>query len=191
MNHAFFGSVLLVGLTACSPSPSVSDELPAFKQQAQTAIGEFATQLKQALQSAMQAGGPQAAVAVCQTEAPQIADQLSAKTGFEIGRTSLKVRNAANQPQAWQQVVLQDFEQQKQAGKPINELTFVALSDDGDTLRMMQAIGTEAVCLSCHGDKIDAGLQAEINRLYPTDQATGFQQGDIRGAFSVVKYRTE
>ena len=41
------------------------------------------------------------------------------------------------------------------------------------------------------GENIDAGLQADINRLYPADEATGFRQGDIRGAFSVVKYHTE
>ncbi len=189
MKNAFFICLLPLSITACSPS--ASDELPAFEQQALAATGEFAGQLKQALQTAMQRGGPKAAVAVCQTKAPQIAAELSAETGFDISRTSLKVRNPGNQPKPWQQAVLNDFERQKQAGTPINELTFVAVSDDGETLRMMKAIGTEPVCLTCHGENIDAGLQAEINRLYPTDEATGFQQGDIRGAFSIVKYRTD
>ena len=183
----FFCSLLLISLAACSPS--ASDELPAFEKQSLTAINAFAGQLKQALQTAMQEGGPAAAVAVCQTKAPQIAADLSAETGCDISRTSLNVRNPANQPQDWQQAVLHDFEQQKQAGTPVSELQFVAVSDDGDSLRMMKAIGTEPVCLTCHGEKIDPGLQADINRLYPADQATGFQQGDIRGAFSVIRYR--
>jgi hypothetical protein len=181
--------ILIMGITACSPTPS--DELPAFEQQALTAINQFAGELKQALQTAMQQGGPEAAVAVCQSKAPQIAADLSAKTGFAISRTSLKVRNPANRPAAWQQAVLHDFEQQKQAGKAVSELTFVAVSDDGEALRMMKAIGTEPVCLNCHGQNIAPDLQAEINRLYPADAATGFQQGDIRGAFSIVKYRTD
>lgn len=189
MKNALFICWVLLSISACSPP--ASDELPAFEQQALAATGKFAGQLKQALQTAMQEGGPKAAVAVCQTQAPEIAASLSAETGLDISRTSLKVRNPVNQPTPWQQTVLNDFEQQKQAGTPINELKFVAVSDDGETLQMMKAIGTEAVCLTCHGEKIDAGLQAEINRLYPTDQATGFQQGDIRGAFSVVKYLTD
>lgn len=189
MKNAILICCLLIGVTACSPP--ASNELTSFEQQALAATGKFASQLKQALQTAMQEGGPKAAVAVCQTQAPEIAASLSAKTGLDISRTSLKVRNIANQATPWQQAVLNDFERQKQAGTPINELKFVAVSDDGETLRMMKAIGTEAVCLTCHGDKIDAGLQAEINRLYPTDEATGFQQGDIRGAFSVVKYRID
>lgn len=189
MKNKLMCSLLVFGCSACSPQ--ATDELPAFEKQAQTAISEFAGKLKQALQTTMQQGGPQAAVAVCQTRAPQIAAELSAKTGFEISRTSLKVRNPANQPQLWQQAVLDDFEHQKQAGTPLSELKFVAVSDDGEQLRMMKAIGTEAVCLTCHGENINAGLQAEINRLYPADQAAGFRQGDIRGAFSVVKYRND
>ncbi|MDX1573536.1 MAG: DUF3365 domain-containing protein [Methylophaga sp.] len=186
MKNAFFICLLPLNILACSSS--TSNEMPAFEQQALAATGEFAGELKQALQAAMQEGGPTMAVAVCQSKAPQIAAELSAETGFDISRTSLKVRNPGNQAEPWQQAVLNDFEQQKQAGKPINELIFVGISDDGETLRMMKAIGTEPVCLTCHGKNIDASLQAEINRLYPTDQATGFQQGDIRGAFSVVKY---
>lgn len=189
MNKKLLGSLLIVSCSACSPE--VTDTLPEFEKQAQAAISEFAGQLKQALQTAIKQGGPQAAVGVCQAKAPQIAADLSAKTGFDISRTSLKVRNPANQPHAWQQTMLEDFEHHKQAGKPIGELAFVAVSDDGEQLRMMKAIGTEAVCLTCHGEDIDAGLQAEINRLYPADEATGFRQGDIRGAFSVVKYRTD
>ncbi len=189
MKNAIFICCLLLNITACSPP--ASDELPAFEQQALSATGEFAGQLKQALQAAMQDGGPEAAVAICQTLAPKIAANLSAETGLDISRTSLKVRNRGNRAKPWQQAVLNDFEQQKQTGTPINELTFVAVSDDSETLRMMKAIGTEAVCLTCHGDKIDSGLQAEINRRYPTDRATGFQHGDIRGAFSVVKHRID
>ncbi len=189
MKNILFICCLLPSISSCSPS--ASDELPTFEQQALAATGEFASQLKQALQTAIQAGGSEAAVAVCHTEAPQIAADLSAKTGLDISRTSLKVRNPANQAKPWQQVVLNDFEQQKQAGIPINKLKFVTVSDDGETLQMMKAIGTEAVCLTCHGENIAAGLQAEINRLYPNDKATGFKQGDIRGAFSVIKYRND
>jgi hypothetical protein len=30
-------------------------------------------------------------------------------------------------------------------------------------------------------------LKAEILRLYPNDQATGFRAGDLRGAFTVTQ----
>ena len=189
MKYALLSSLLIIHLSACSLSKN--DELPAFEQEAKAVITEFAGQLKSALQSAMQSGGSEAAVNVCKVEAPKIAETLAAKTGFEISRTSLKVRNSANQPQLWQQDVLNDFESQKQLGISVNELQFVAVSDDNDSLRFMKAINTEAVCLTCHGQNISSALQTEINRLYPKDQATDFKKDDIRGAFSVVKYRNE
>ena len=38
----------------------------------------------------------------------------------------------------------------------------------------------------CHGSGLDPALKAEIERLYPDDQATGFKAGELRGAFTVT-----
>jgi hypothetical protein len=51
----------------------------------------------------------------------------------------------------------------------------------------MKAIPTGAVCLACHGETIAPPIAAKINELYPQDQATGFREGDLRGAFVVTK----
>ena len=51
----------------------------------------------------------------------------------------------------------------------------------------MKAIPTDDVCLTCHGKQIPEKLSAQLEKLYPDDQATGFSKGDIRGAFTVVK----
>ena len=53
--------------------------------------------------------------------------------------------------------------------------------------RYMKAIPTAPICVTCYGADIDADLAAELDRLYPTDQARGFAVGDIRGAFTVRK----
>jgi hypothetical protein len=50
----------------------------------------------------------------------------------------------------------------------------------------MKAIATEGVCLTCHGQDVDPKLKAEIDRMYPNDQAIGFEEGDIRGAVSIT-----
>lgn len=50
---------------------------------------------------------------------------------------------------------------------------------------VMKAIGTEEVCLTCHGAAIAPAVLEKIQALYPDDKATGFGLGDIRGAFSV------
>jgi hypothetical protein len=53
--------------------------------------------------------------------------------------------------------------------------------------RYMKAIPTDDVCLMCHGEQIQENLSAELQRLYPNDQATGYKKGDIRGAFTAIK----
>ena len=51
----------------------------------------------------------------------------------------------------------------------------------------MKAIPTAAVCLKCHGTELTADVVDALNNAYPEDKATGYQEGDIRGAFVVVK----
>jgi hypothetical protein len=50
----------------------------------------------------------------------------------------------------------------------------------------MRAIPTDALCLTCHGKTLAPDLAAAIARNYPGDQATGFELGQLRGAFSVT-----
>jgi hypothetical protein len=43
------------------------------------------------------------------------------------------------------------------------------------------------VCLNCHGpgETINPEVRKVLSARYPEDQATGFQDGDLRGAISV------
>jgi cytochrome c553 len=50
----------------------------------------------------------------------------------------------------------------------------------------MKAIPMQAMCAACHGTKVNKRLDEKIKTYYPDDRATGFQEGDIRGAFSVL-----
>jgi hypothetical protein len=42
-------------------------------------------------------------------------------------------------------------------------------------------------CLACHGDpaQMAPAVRDLIASRYPADQATGYKEGDLRGAFSV------
>jgi hypothetical protein len=50
----------------------------------------------------------------------------------------------------------------------------------------MKAIPTGGLCLACHGETIDPAVAGKIAELYPEDKATGFREGDLRGAFVVI-----
>ncbi|TVQ86659.1 MAG: DUF3365 domain-containing protein [Chromatiaceae bacterium] len=159
-------------------------------EEAQATIGLFAGNLMRELTAALGDDGPIAAVAVCQERAPAIAAELSADSGWTVGRTSLKVRNPENAPDAWERGVLEQFEARKAAGESVTELTFAeVITDDngGQTYRVMRAIPTAPLCLTCHGSKIEPDLAQAIDKAYPEDEARGFAEGDIRGAFTLSR----
>jgi len=66
--------------------------------------------------------------------------------------------------------------------------TPIFLNLDNGQLAALLPIKLQATCLMCHGPKkqIAADVLAAISERYPKDQATGFQEGELRGWFWVV-----
>ncbi|MGR6873020.1 Tll0287-like domain-containing protein [Pseudomonas sp. HK3] len=153
-------------------------------QDARSTIQGFAKDLKHTLISTMKSNGPVAAINVCNLSAPAIAKQHS-QSPWQISRTSLQVRNPNNQPSDWLKQVLLEFEQRKQKGEPVAQIEFSQQREDG--WYFIKAIPTGEPCLACHGHNIKPAVQTKLAELYPNDTATGFNLGDIRGAFVVKK----
>ena len=158
--------------------------------EAKAIIKEFFGNLKGELEQAMKAGGPVNAINVCKGRAPVIAQETSNKHGWDVGRTSLKLRNAVvNKPDDWEMVVLEQFEARKAKGEDVAVMDYAEVVDLGGqkTFRYMKAIPTQDLCLNCHGTDIKPEVAAELDKLYPGDEARGFKVGDIRGAFTLSK----
>jgi hypothetical protein len=179
--------LLLLALTISGASADYAEE--AELEQARQATAAFGKALKSELMSAMKSGGPIAAIEVCNTRAPAIARTVSLEQDVRISRVSLKNRNPENFPSGWQSQVLEMFESRKQAGEQPASLTWheAVPVDSGHEFRFMKAIPTGALCLQCHGVAIDPAVAEKLDALYPEDKATGFRQGDLRGAFVVTK----
>jgi len=210
-------AVLLISLTGCDTykeeqsaksepeKPSVVKSEPEMPRAMQTedafiqtnlessrmAMKTLAGSLQSELKAAMQAGGPIQALDVCHTKAPELTAFATKYQGDGtiVSRTSLKYRNPNNSPQEWQTAVLEEFETRKLAGEDPKSLEFhqIATTDGKKEFRYMKAIPTGEVCLKCHGVDIDPAVSEKLNTLYPQDKATGFNIGDIRGAFVVIK----
>lgn len=183
-------SAMLCGLMLAGGSPGglAADEAPPKRIDASRAVSAaFAAELKETLTKEMAASGPVGAVDVCKSVAPQIAAAASARTGWKVGRTSLKTRNPANAPDAWEAEVLQSFMVRKAAGEDPAKMEAWTIAEDGRQrqFRYMKAIPTGSQCLTCHGTSIDAELRAHLDALYPDDAAVGYGEGDIRGAFTI------
>ena len=179
------GIALIPQLSAAAPA-DVPPEVVASRE----AVQKFSATLKEALQQAVQNGGPVNGIAVCHDKAGQIAADLGQQLGMLVGRTSLKVRNSANAADNWELAVLKQFEARKAQGEPADKLEFFDVIDDDQgqkTFRYMKAIPTAALCLNCHGDNLKPEVDAKLKELYPNDQARGFKEGDLRGAFTLAK----
>lgn len=154
-------------------------------KQSKVIIKEFAGQLKMRLKAAIKEAGPGNALEVCNIAAPKIAMALAEKMNWDIGRTSLKIRNPNNVPDKWEENVLQQFEQRKLNGENISRLDYYENTAKG--FRYMKAIPTQGLCLTCHGESIAGPVKNKLDQLYPDDKATNYRAGDIRGAFTLLK----
>lgn len=178
-------------LTLCCGLASAADEAPNPNvAEAKGIIQQFATELQGELQAAMQEGGPVQAIEVCKERAPGIAEELSAQTGWTVGRTSLKTRNVAhNRPDPWEAEVLARFDARQAAGEDVQTMAYAEVVDgeDGKRFRFMKAIPTAEICLACHGQDVAPEVTEALDAAYPDDQARGYEVGEVRGAFSLSK----
>lgn len=149
-------------------------------------VKAFAGKLKPTLKSAIQTGGFVHAIDVCSDEAPKIAASLSAETGWDVKRVSLKARNKTSAtPDTFERMVLEQFDERQVKGEPASGMMFSDVV--GSDYRFMKAQGAEGLCLNCHGDSLQPDVKNALAERYPEDMATGYSLGQIRGAFSLTK----
>ena len=159
-----------VGADELSPAQVVQLE------KAKEAKSVLAKKVMGDLKSAMDAGSLSEAIGVCRDVAPQAAQQVGMDMGVAIGRTSHRVRNPENRPPQWAQGLVADVAATPQ----------ILTAPDG-RMGVLIPIKTAGVCTRCHGpeDSLDAQAAATILEHYPDDEATGFEEGDVRGWFWV------
>lgn len=184
-------SALMFGLSACSnhttraETSSLDDtEINAMTAEANQLANQFGGALLSTVQAAVAQGGTEAGITVCQAVAPALAQNAS-RAGWHVGRTSLKLRNMRNHPDAWERDVLEQFEaaqrvNPQQIPQPVRAVI------NGE-FRFMKPIVMGQPCLACHGTSLSATTQAALKRHYPEDQATGYPAGQLRGAFTLRK----
>ena len=136
-------------------------------------------------------GGPEGAIEVCREKAPQMAQAASAETGWTIRRVSLRNRNPKAVPDDWERAALEDFDRRAAAGEnPATlERAEIVGAEGQRQYRYMKALPTQELCLNCHGpqDKLTPAVREQLGRLYPTDRATGYAVGQVRGAMTLRK----
>ncbi|MGB5242617.1 MAG: DUF3365 domain-containing protein [Lutimonas sp.] len=148
---------------------------------AQTVGKELTTQLTQKLAE----GGLEHALTFCNENAILITENIARNYHADVQRISHKNRNPINRATPEDLAIINSFiedVEQKKELKPI--------LDGNDTfVKYYAPILTQEKCLTCHGvvgKEVYKRTDSLIKNLYPTDLATGFQAGDLRGVWKVT-----
>jgi hypothetical protein len=178
--------IVMLGISAASAADT-NAQPDVMKDKSRAVAVGFLDKLRGQLMDALQAGGPTGAIEACQQIAPVAAEQAGEAAGATVRRTSLKLRNSKDAPDAWGKAMLEQFDARKAAGEKPATIEAGAWADgpQGRFYRYMKAIPTGEMCTQCHGQTIAPAVQAKLHELYPRDKATGFAVGDLRGAVSI------
>jgi hypothetical protein len=182
-NTVFTVVLVMAGVMACQQASETTEVSEADMERARAALTPFKEELVEALMGALGEGGPETAIHVCRERAPEIAARLSVD-GVQMGRTSHKTRNPSNAPQPWVEPLLAAYLEDPEETAPR------AVHVNDTTVGYVEPIYVMSFCLSCHGPSVEEGLLAEIQSVYPEDQATGFKANDLRGLFWVTLPRS-
>lgn len=174
-------AVLLILLFACAresawpPAPEVT---PEQRTRAAALIAELKKSLVGAVTQAMGQGLP-AAIETCHTQAPALTAAV-AREGATIGRATRKPRNPKNEATGWQADALAHFEKLAADKSPLAGQSFSRVLAGG-RIAYAEPLVIQELCLGCHGQALTPEVQAIIAKNYPTDRATGYSLGDLRG----------
>ncbi|MBI5899906.1 MAG: DUF3365 domain-containing protein [Rhodocyclales bacterium] len=181
---------LFAATLAITAFGALADDSALIAETKKTALA-IPPKLLQMLQEEIDKGDYHGAIAACNDKAPKMAATASQNTGWAIRRVSLKNRNPKAVPDAWERAALEDFDRRRATGEPGATLEKAEIVSEGEkrVLRYMKALPTQGLCLNCHGaeDKLAPAVKVRLTELYPNDKATGYSEGQIRGALTVKR----
>lgn len=180
--------VLVMLLSACTPKPPKPD--PADVMAARQAALQLDAAIRTRLLARLDRGEDPVAVYTAYRDTVRDMTAGIAKTaGVALKRVAENARDPANTADAWERRQLAVFAYWIEAGVDAHTLEASEIVAEGEVkyFRWMRPIVMDETCMTCHGDAIGDRLLALLVRDFPNDEATGFFEGDLAGAYSVKK----
>ncbi len=177
--------VVFLGIVSCSNSLSTKEKKEYVKKGKEVVQGAF-KELSDQLTAHMKEGGLAQAIPFCNAQALPITLQLSEKFNVTIKRTSDKLRNPKNEPTERELEIMNKYENalaDKKELKPIVEM------DNNNNAQFYAPIIINEKCLVCHGklkEQLSIKTDSLIKSFYPKDIAVGYEDGDLRGIWSIT-----
>lgn len=141
--------------------------------------------LSRNLQQAMKKGGVKNALEFCNVRAMPLTDSLASHYGIELRRASHQPRNPVNRADSLEMATIKEYIRKIEQGGELKPVTYAR--DNTITYHAPIRIPGQ-LCLNCHGSPGTDIAQSDlktIQELYPEDQATGFEMGELRGIWSI------
>ena len=187
--HAFFLIFTLIGCSAdqerLADTGSTSVDTSAVVAEGQSITADAFQTLSSNLMGAMQEGGFEYALQFCKVEALPLTDSLSTHYGVDLRRATHRPRNPINRADSLEMETIRHYI--AQINNQEQPAPVVHRSDD-QLIYHAPIVINNGMCLNCHGDT-GSEIQQErlemIRNLYPNDEATGFDMGDLRGIWSI------
>ena len=172
------------GVTSAS-MPAAPEEAEAVAVEARPVATALMTALSGRLQEAIRERGAAGALEFCNVEALPLTAQVAREQGMEVTRTSLRLRNPANAPDAVDAEALGWFQERLDAGEAFPGMHVRRL--EGGGYPHYQPLITAGLCLQCHGarESLTADVQQALDQRYPEDRAVGYAEGEWRGLLRV------
>jgi hypothetical protein len=168
-------------------------EVAEIRQWGEAATTALAKRLVGELTAALAQGGPETAVEVCHSKAlPLTSANVPEHPRISAAkRTSLKLRNPANAPDAAERAALQEVAARIARGEAPPAVLVQRIESGPEVKpewRVYRPVAIQPACLVCHGpaDTQSDALRARLRARYPRDAATGYRDGEWRGLVRVT-----
>ena len=166
-------------------------EIAEIRQLGENAIGRIGTTMVTEATTAVTKSGPVLALDACHLKTVVTTNGTVAGMPriTAMKRTSVKLRDPKNAPDAAEQLALHRMEVAINAGRPPNVLVQKIENPGGATeWRVYRPLVVRPNCLPCHGPsgQMSAELRTALKTRYPDDQAVDFAVGEWRGLLRVT-----
>ncbi len=198
----FAGFALSLSLAAASPlnhstdlkftwiDPS-SPEVINVKKAGEAAIDFVGGHLVYETKKVLAAKSPEDAIDLLHVKSFQLPSPAAGQPVVtQVKRTSLKVRARANTPDNADLAALLSIQRDLMDGNNPPKVLIQhveATATAPAEWRVYRPIGVVATCVACHGEaaKLAPAVKEKLDRLYPEDQATGYDAQQWRGIIRV------
>ncbi len=187
------GVVALIISSGCGGGDTAmdaADEHSAAVGKAKRATEKLIGKLMGEVQKSIKEVGLAGTVTHCANRAQELGTLVGAEEGVVIRRVTEKTRNPLDAPDTFERRIITRFAVMAQRGE-LDASTVhmeVVKENDREMLRYFKPITIKKPCLGCHGpaESIAPEVRQALRKHYPSDRATGYSVGDLRGIVSVI-----